>query len=169
MRSESPDDVFLRDGDQPLLSLHLDGGKLSISTKLFDDKGAELAELDHNAWTHQARPAIFDRNYTDNAFEIRDASGAVTLQVVNLGSAIYFAGVLHCRNGRATVFGKGARGGTAWELLRPGQKPTLTIHPICDYPSTEKLGVCPGIASLPVPTSDNPDYRFLGSIDICGK
>src|SRR6267142_2020529 len=67
--------VFLVDQGQPILTIHGMGGKMRVSANIRNEKGDLIAELRDNEWTHQARPAIFDRNYTDHVLEIRDSHG----------------------------------------------------------------------------------------------
>ena len=110
-----------------------------------------LAEMVDNEWSHQSRPAIFDRNYTDNALEIRDSKGDVVLQAVDLGPAIY-AAVCVCRNGVSITIGPDPVGrGGIFDITQPGAAPDFHVSPICDYPSEQKLGSCPGISSVKNP------------------
>jgi hypothetical protein len=65
-----------------------------------------VAEIKDNEWSHQPRPAIFDRNYTSNILEIRDAmTGRVSLQLVDLGEAVYIAGLFLCTHFRIDLHG----------------------------------------------------------------
>ncbi len=88
-----------------------------------------------NEWSHQSRPAIFDRNYTDNAVEIRDSKGDVVLQAVDLGPAIYAAGVLRCRNGVSITIGPDPVGEAGYSISRSqGPHPISTFHRFVTIP-----------------------------------
>lgn len=143
----SPNGVFLTDRKEPLLSLRLQNNKLLVSTSIRNQRGDLLAELKDNEWTLQQGPAIFDRNYTDSLLEVRDASGNIALQAVDLGNTIHVAGIFHCRSGWTTVMGpEGA--GAVFDIRPPGAEAQYKIAPICEYPSASHLGSCPGLESL---------------------
>ena len=146
---------------------------LVVSANIRDDKGQLIAELKDNQWSHQARPAIFDRNHTDSALEIRDSKGDIALQVVDFGSDVYVSGVFHCRKGTSwTIFTYRNPSGKLFTIIvgqRPGAEP-WPIPPICEYPSDQKLGICPRIASVPRPDpKDTSAYEITQSMDICNK
>ena len=167
---ESKDGTLFSDGPDSLLSVRLTNGKLLISTRIRNDKGDLLAEMADNEWSHQSRPAIFDRNYTKNALEIRDSKGDVVLQAVDLGPAIYAAAVLRCRNGVSITIGPhpvAARGGAMVDVTTPGAAPNFHVSPICEYPSEQKLGSCPGISAIRVPEEGGQEYKIYAGIPVC--
>ena len=165
---DSPDGVFLKDGNQPVLTMSLNDGKLLISTTIRDTKGAIVAELVNNEWQVN-KQNIFDRNYTDNALEVRDQSGKVTLQVVHFGDTIHLAGIFRCRNGWTNVFCPLAEGGAVVDMKPPGIEPEHSIQPIFEYPSERHFGSCPGLCSLEklIIHGPGPAYRMGGALDIC--
>lgn len=165
---ESKEGILFSDRQDSLLSVRLVKGKLLISTLIRNDKGDLLAEMVDNNWNHQSRPAIFDRNYTKNALEIRDSKGDVVLQAVDLGPAIYVAAVLYCRNGASITIGPDPVGGGAiFDMLKPGATPDFHISPICDYPSEQKLGSCPRIGSIRIPEAGGQEYKIYAGIPAC--
>jgi hypothetical protein len=146
-RMLSKDGVVFAEGDDSLLSIHLRNGKLLVTTQIRDANGNLIAEMKDNEWKHEPQPAIFDRNYTQDALEIRDRTGRVVLQVADLGNTIDVAAVFHCKNGSTYLVGPLA-GGSGIELRPPGQALTNEIPNICDYPSELHFGSCPGIQRL---------------------
>jgi hypothetical protein len=146
-RMLSKDGVVFDEAGVPLLSIRLLNGKLLVTTRVRDANGSLIAEMSDNEWTHQSKPAIFDRNYTENALEIRDSAGRVVLQVADLGNTINVAAVFHCKNGWTYLVGPLA-GGSGVELRPPGEPLTSQIPTICDYPSELHFGSCPGIERL---------------------
>ncbi len=144
----SRDGVLFRDKEAPLLSIKLVEGRLLVTTRIRDASGLLLAEMKDNEWKHLPQPAIFDRNYTADALEIRDRSGKVALQVANLGSTVDVAALFHCVNGWTYLVGPIGGAGSAIELRPPGQELQFEIPPICEYPSDLHFGSCPGVERL---------------------
>jgi hypothetical protein len=149
----SKDGVVFDDGRTPLLSIQLVDGRLLVTTEVRGEGGELIAEMKNNEWKHQPQPAIFDRNYTKDALEIKDKGGKVVLQVANLGSTVDVAAVFHCVNGWTYMVGPIGGEGSAIELRRPGQSLQYEIPPICDYPSDLHFGSCPGVEGLTKITS----------------
>jgi len=165
---DSPDGVLFRDGSDPLLSLKIADGKLLVSTNIRDEKGTLIAELRDNQWTHQVRPAIYDRNYNDHVLEIRDADGEVALRVVDFGDAIQVAGIFRCKNGRSWTIGPAKNGlGGLMETTVPGQGHRYHVPQICEYPSDEKLGQCQTAEETHTPEAGQGGYRLGSSLDLC--
>src|SRR5215213_812793 len=82
---------ILLDGQKPVFSVRNEAGKLLVSASVKNNRGDLVAEIKDNVWSHQNKPIIFDRNFTDNALEIRDNEGKVILQVVDFGDALVIA------------------------------------------------------------------------------
>jgi hypothetical protein len=167
---DSPDGVFLKDGDLPILTLNLKHGKLLVTTTIRDNHGQIVAELTNNEWRTN-KNSIFDRNYTDNALEVRDQNGKVALQVVHFGDTIHLAGIFRCRSGWTNVFCPVPEGGAIIDIRPPGQEPQHSITPIFEYPSDLHFGSCPGLSSLEKTITHGPGnaYRLTGALDICKK
>jgi hypothetical protein len=167
MSFNSEDGVVLRDGQDPLLRVRLRDTKLYVTTKIRNERGDLIAELDDNEWSHQARPAIYDRNYNDHVLEIVGSDGNVVLQVVDFGRAIYVAGFFRCRNAWSTVIGPRSDGAALLDI-RPPEKPHEYVIPhICEYPSEQKLGSCPGSTTIKVPSVSDRSVPLPVGLDLC--
>ena len=154
--------------ESSLLAIRLEGDKLLVSTHIFDDSGNLIAELKDNVWNHQPRPAIFDRNYTNNTLEIRGPTGDVVLQVASLGKDVYFAGVLQCKSGsRITITPDPVSGGAVLGRVPRGSASAFSIEPICDYPSDLHLGSCPGLSSLKIPSASSGGLPIYAPLYFC--
>jgi hypothetical protein len=164
----SKDGVVFDEGGAPLLSIRLLNGKLLVTTRVRDASGGVIAEMNDNEWKHQPQPAIFDRNYTQDALEIRDNTGKVVLQVVNLGNTIDVAAIFHCKSGWTYMVGPVAGEGSAIELRPPGQSLRFEIPPICNYPSDLHFGSCPGIEHLKqVVSGPHTTYTLYFPVHLC--
>jgi hypothetical protein len=160
--------VFLRDGNDPVISFRIAGGKMLVSTKIKNEKGDLIAELKDNEWVHQQRPAIFDRNYTDHVLEVKDARGKVALQVVDFGKTIHVSAIFRCHDGWNVLLGPRPAGGALFELRPPGVELQYEISPICEYPSDKHLGACPGADSLrPLALTEGAGILLSAALDIC--
>jgi len=164
----SKDGVVFSEGKAPLLSVHLVSGRLLVTTQIRDSSGELIAEMKDNEWKHQPQPAIFDRNYTSDVLEVKDKSGKVALQVVNLGETVDVAAVFHCKNGWTYLVGPVAGEGSVIELRPPGQEPRYEIPPVCDYPSDLHFGSCPGVERLKQMTSRiHAIYPMYAPVYLC--
>ena len=67
--------------------------EILVSTKVRDDNDNIIVELDKNKWKVNPPPGTWDRNYTDNALEVKDAKGDVVLQIRVLSDVIQLQGV----------------------------------------------------------------------------
>ena len=56
-------------------------GKIKVSTRIADESGNLLAEINRNEWRVAPPPQTWDRNYSDDALEVRDSAGRIVLQV----------------------------------------------------------------------------------------
>ncbi len=164
----STDGVVFDDGKNPLLSIRHADGRLLVTVEIRDEHGDLVAEMKDNEWKHQPAPAIFDRNYTQDALEIRVKSGRVALQVADLGSTVSVAAVFHCPNGWTYMAGPIGGIGSGIELRPPGQQLSLSIPAFCDYPSDLRSGSCPGIERLRQMTSRaHAVYPLYFPIHLC--
>jgi len=166
---DGPDGVFLREENEPVLSLRIESGRLMVSATLRDADGNLVAELVRNEWRLNENN-IFDRNYSSNLLEVRDQSGRVVLQVVDLGQVIHFAGIFHCRNGWSYALLPASGSGAYMEIRPPSELVEGVIEPICLYPSQEHLGDCPGLERISrFDRAISGSYRSLGPLEICGQ
>jgi len=138
---DSPDNVFLRDGVKPQISLRVENQKLFVSSTVRDGNGEIIAELRDNEWDLNEGFYV-DRNYTDQILEVRANSGDVILQVENFGEVIRIAGVFNCKNGHRFALAPFGKFGAM--IVPEYQENQLDgiIDPICDYPSNLHLGSC---------------------------
>ena len=128
-----------------VLRIEVLDGKLLVSTQMRDSHGNLIAEVIQNEW--RVSPAAWDKNYNDNAFEVRNAEGKIVLQVRVLPDRIQLQGDWPTGNGhfvRLVDSGKhnvpvGSRG----LILQYDGKddPHLPqIKPLFQYPSDLHLG-----------------------------
>jgi hypothetical protein len=167
---DTPDGVFLRDGADPVLSMRTSNGRLLVSTRIRDSEGALVAELVENEWELN-KGNYFDRNYTDQALEVRDRSGRVALQVAHFGDTVHLAGAFTCKNGWTNVMGPVGHKGAVMDIRPPGHAPEYSIPPIFEYPSALHFGSAPGLDSVKalIRHGPGPAYRMGSSLDICKK
>jgi len=77
--------------EQSSLKVERMKGKIAVSTIIRDETGRLIAEIIRNEW--QLRPSLlWDRNFNDNAIEVRDEKGFVVLQLVLLPDRIRIQG-----------------------------------------------------------------------------
>jgi len=161
---QTSEGVVIRDNGEPVLSIQIRDGKLYVSVIIRGNNGDLIAEIRDNEWKLNQR---FDRNYSDNALEVRDKSGYVVLQIVNFGDVIHFAGTFYNNNGYAVSFVP-FEDLTAAIAFGPSVKDLqFHIDPIFEYPSELHFGSCPGFKKLEnIVRSGNSTFYFGNSIDI---
>jgi hypothetical protein len=165
---DEPNGVFLRDGNHPLFRFHLSGGRLFVTTTMYDKDGNLVAELIDNEWALN-KNALYDRNYTSSVVEVRDNRGHVVLQVVHFGDTVHLAGTLHCCNGWTAILGPIGKDGAVFDLRPPGIPNEYEVAALCRYPSAAHLGECPGVTTLSgaIHHGPGPAYRLLHSLNVC--
>jgi hypothetical protein len=94
------------------------GGKIKISTKISDDSGNLIVEINRNEWQVAPPPRTWDRNYSDSALEVRDDQGDIVLQVRALPDCIQLQGMWWIDMGSPN----GIRRLTLWEGPNPNQQ-----------------------------------------------
>lgn len=120
-------------------------GKLKVSTQIRDEKGNLVAELVRNEWKIASPPIAWDRNYTANALEVRNAAGKIVLQAVLLPDRIRLQGEWRDTNGFGYRVVKGNNGNgqiIGFEKNPPPDAPE--IKPLFVYPSESHLGELKG-------------------------
>jgi len=168
---DAPDGVIFRDGSDRVLSVRMIANKLYVSALIRDEKGDLVAELRDNEWSLN-KNEYYDRNYNDQAIEVRDNSGDIVLQVVDFGDTIHLSSVFHCKGDFTTILAPVDEHSGAIDFLLPGEQPHYRIQPICEYPSNTHLGQCPEIESLGkiVQNGRGCEVRLGGStLPLCGK
>jgi hypothetical protein len=141
---------------------------MMVSVNILDEKRDVIARLSDNVW--KVNPsAVFDRNYTEDAVEIRDAKGKIVLQVVADAMSVHVAAILRCRSGRAVIIGP-YRNGALMQAFAPGTEPSYEIPSICDYPSELHFGSCPGAEALKKTMESRPNeagMMLAAPLDVC--
>lgn len=131
-------------------------GQIRVSAVIRDESGAIVAELVDNEWQVAGEPTAFERNYSSNALEVKDAKGRVVLQVVALPDRIQLQLMTYTSEGHAIFvaverdkpfgpFGVGLVGSIPKGSLMKWPE----IRPIFRYPSRTHLG------ELAFPFDDN--------------
>jgi len=170
--------IVMKDGDEPILIVHIRAFRAArclwlwrcqtqmlVSWTQRNSKGEPIAEIKDNEWSHQPRPAIFDRNYTNSILEIRDATtGRVSLQLVDLGETVYIAGTFICSHSGWTYT---VVPGRRIEVRPPGWPVSLVVPPVCEYPSEKHLGQCSSRRVEPLIKAQNPPLRAWNALQVC--
>jgi hypothetical protein len=174
----NPDGIAIKDGNEPILTVQTRPFRsvaclwmwkcqrqMVVSAKVKDLKGEPIIELTNNEWSHQPRPAIFDRNYTDNILEVRNSeTGRVFLQVVDLGETVYVAGTFICSH---TLWTYTLSPGVLLEVRPPGAEISHVIQPICEYPSDLHLGQCSSKSVESLIKPNTPVWPVKTSLQVC--
>jgi hypothetical protein len=82
-------------------------GSVKVSTEIRDAHGKMLVELVRNQWRISPAPNTFDRNYTQDALEVRNAEGRVVLQIKVLPDRVQLQGEWRGSDGEAARIVKG--------------------------------------------------------------
>jgi hypothetical protein len=86
-------DDLLKTWSRDRFTLDVVNDKILVSTQLRDENDKLVAELEKNEWKVTMPPTTWDRNYTDNSLEVKDARGDVILQVSVLPGIVRIQGV----------------------------------------------------------------------------
>jgi len=123
------------------LTIILDRGQVKVSTIIRDKSGSAVAELINNEWKVN-RNCAFDRNYSNDALEVKDNTGDIVLQVKVLQDRIQFQGKFYDNRGNGVAFGKheSGQGGIIEQTGTGHPNLELKIEPIFLYPSENHLG-----------------------------
>jgi hypothetical protein len=104
-------------------------GWLQISTTIRDENDNLVGSIDSNVWQVSASQSeCWDKNYTDNALEIKDGQGRVLLQVVLFPDKIQLQAQWHSKKGRDLT------------LTMDGYTDQWGIVPMFKYPSGDHWG-----------------------------
>jgi hypothetical protein len=141
-----------RPTDEPLrllndagLSLQMGNDGIEISTAIRDRNDHLVVQIDRNHWFVQGGAAA-DKNYTDDALEVKDEGGHVVFQAHILSDRVQLRGEWH------NAFGGGVQLGECQEPRKvvgcvklfgpnyPEEPNRLLIDPIFRYPSREYWG-----------------------------
>ncbi|WP_420151596.1 hypothetical protein [Spirosoma sp.] len=150
-RIETKNGALFVDEGKPILGVILKDGKLFVNAILRNKDGVLLAEIKNNEWSFTNPGMGLQKNYNDNAIEVKDFYGNVILQIMYLGDTVHIAGVFYCRAGQALIISIDEEGAASFDKLKKGEldyKKLSKIIPIFTYPAVAHQGECPGCESL---------------------
>src|SRR5262249_2126474 len=110
---------LLQVSEESSLIIELIRGRVCVSTKIADANGNVVVELVRNKWRVAPPPMTWDRNYSKDALEVRDPSGAIVLQIKVLPDRIQLQGEWKQKNGSAIRFVKMHGGGGGRLVISP--------------------------------------------------
>jgi hypothetical protein len=119
-------------------------GEAKVSAQMLDREGHLIAELVRNEWKVAPPPNAWDRNYSDEALEVRDARGMVVLQVKALKDRVQLQGLWWIDMGppngiRQLTVRENPEGGAQF-IISPEDASPPPIVPMFEYPSDRHLG-----------------------------
>lgn len=127
------------------LKIFLENGLVKISAKFRNSNGNLVAELIKNEWIHKPLESdlIWDRNYSENALEVKDGKGRVILQVRLKKNIIQLQGVFFDEHGNGCAMYETCDPSNPGGLfnLNVTEKDFPVINPIFKYPSIKYLGI----------------------------
>lgn len=115
---------------------------VEVSTTIRDREGNVIVQIEKNQWRVAAPPICYDKNFTENALEVKDRRDHVVLQLTLLSDGVRIQAEWH----DDFAHGFMVRGNAdpnhpwAWELEGPNHVITTLIPPMFKYPSSEYLG-----------------------------
>lgn len=119
-------------------------GKLYVSTNITDEDGRVVAELIRNEWKVSPPPDTWDRNYSENALEVKGAHGRIVLQVEAMVDRIRIQGEWWNAPGLGVriLENPSPDGGALVMQFVPGgyQVQPPNIRPMFAYPGDQNLG-----------------------------
>ncbi len=129
------------------VGFHIELGKhgIELTTPLLDRVGRKILTIEKNHWTVIPQPGIWDKNYTDNALEVKDSRGEVVFQVKYLTDRIQISAEWRDQFGHGQEWvrcKRGVAGGciSQWGNLDTERQNEIPIEPIFRYPSSEYWG-----------------------------
>jgi hypothetical protein len=137
---------YLRMWEEMGVEIRVQAGQIKVSTAIRDRHGNIVADIVDNEWRVNPNN-VFDRNYSDNALEVKDNAGNVILQMELIDDVVHFQGVVYdSKRGLSALFAeaeqnpalKGREG--IWEYQKPGDDFKTRIKPLFKYPSDLHLG-----------------------------
>jgi hypothetical protein len=124
--------------------IELIDGKMKVSTQVKDSDGNLIAEIIRNEW--KTSPiGTWDRNYSDDALEVKDAKGNIILQVRTLLDRIQVQGAWWIDMGppngvRRLIARESPEGVGAEFVIAPKDADQPAIVPMFEYPGDQHLG-----------------------------
>jgi hypothetical protein len=126
------------------LTVVIEDRQMKVSVQIRDRKGNLVVELVKNDW--KVSPASsFDRNFSADSLEVRDASGDIVFQVRVLSDRVQLQGKFYDRKGNGIAIGKASlpTGEVQGVLEMTGAAHpdlALKIQPLFKYPSSNHHG-----------------------------
>ena len=122
-------------------------GAMKVSARVTDESGTLIAELIQNDWKVAPPPGSWDRNYTDDTLEVKDAQGEIVLQVRVFVDRIQIQGAWWVNMGppngwvRMFIWRDPSKSG-AQIVFSPknAKSPPPSIPAIFEYPGDPNLG-----------------------------
>lgn len=120
-------------------------GKMKVSTRVVDGSGNLIAEISRNEWKVSPIQA-FDRNYSDDALEVKNSRELVILQVRALSDRIQVQGGWWIDMGppngvrRLWVWHDPTKTGAQFVIAPKDDAKPIVIPPRFEYPGDQHLG-----------------------------
>jgi hypothetical protein len=128
------------------LKVEMISKRIEVSTRISDRNGIILSEIIQNEWKVAPPPGTWDRNYSNDALEVKDPHGRIVLQVRVLPDRIQLQGIwwidMGPPNGVRQLVVRYVPGeaGAQFVIAPADQLDTPPIFPIFEYPSENHLG-----------------------------
>lgn len=130
------------------LTIELVEGKVAVSTRIYDRTLKLVAELIRNEWKVAPPPGIWDRNYSDDALEVKDDRGEIVLQVRMVHGRVQLQAVFYDKPDGGVAFLHEPEADHAVMIFFNRQIPVWPqdkrIKPMFKYPSERHLGELAG-------------------------
>ncbi|MEJ8571251.1 hypothetical protein [Microbaculum marinum] len=128
--------------DRSELTIETIKGRVMVSTEIFDTDGKLVAEIERNEW-RAPPPRAWDRNYSVDAFEVKNDEGQIVLQAKALHDRIQIQGEWWNEAGQGVrLVSRGPGAGAEIVMFRVKETPPQPpfIRPMFRYPSETHLG-----------------------------
>ncbi len=144
--------------------------QLKVSTKLRDTHGELVAEIIGNEWKLR-KENLWDRNYDNNALEVRDDKGDVVLQIVLCEAYVQFAAKMYGQDGAG--FGIGSKTITQ-EDIRRHEEGSLPIVAAADGPKEGRIGDVTAVLEvhppgIPMGLVIQPIFRYPSDLHLAER
>ncbi|GLH75071.1 hypothetical protein GETHLI_35740 [Geothrix limicola] len=141
-----PDGVLFRwkSDNSPLIKIIIVNNNILLSTTVRAKNGDIIAEIIDNEW--KTSPILaYDRNYSNNAFEVKDSKGDIVFQVKIKDKRAQILGKFYSKTGFGWLFyqlpASEGGGGSLIPIPPEAPEPKLQITPMFQYPSNKYLSV----------------------------
>lgn len=125
------------------LQVRIEDKQIKVSASVTDYNNELVATIIDNEWKVNPNKS-FDRNYSNDAFEVKDNKGKVVLQIKLTEKILQFQGILYDpKKGLLWLVAQRERDGRMngfMEIQKPGESFSYSISPIFKYPGNLHLG-----------------------------